>query len=298
MPPGCGQCQLHAHAAGARPHIPQSIGRLHGQLGQRRRPHLLLGHGHLSPVEGFIREAGHPPGRLRKMLHKQNAQACKLLLRKLLRRAEQDLLLRPAQLFAHQHMGIAQPGSSQSAAEGGRRFCPAGQEKHRLSPGCQALGHRVAGTAVGRDQLPLLPGAAHRSGQQLNAGKPRQHPAGDAKGPQHRQQLGRTGVKPGVAAVHKGSIHLRVSRQRGKDILRLIQGLPVIRAALRQLFQQALCPQDQSGVLQGGKALRGQAFRRARPHPDECDHCSISLQCVRICSAVSPCSAGRRMTMS
>ena len=48
----------------------------------------------------------------------------------------------------------------------------------------------------------------------------------------------------------------------------------------------------------GGKALRGQAFRRARPHPDECDHCSISLQCVRICSAVSPCSAGRRMTMS
>ena len=218
-------------------------------------------------MEGFIWEAGHPPGRLRKMLHKQNAQACKLLLRKLLRRAEHDLLLCPAQLFAHQHMGIAQPGGSQPAAEGGRRFCPAGQEKHRLSPGRQALGHRVAGTAVGRDQLPLLPGAAHRSGQQLNAGKPRQHPAGDAKSPQHRQQLGRTGVKPGVAAVHKGSIHLRVSRQRGKDILRLIQGLPVFRAALRQLFQQALCPQDQSGVLQGGKALRSQAFRRADPIP-------------------------------
>ncbi len=102
------------------------------------------------PIANFtIREAGHPPGRLRKMLHKQNAQACKLLLRKLLRRAEQDLFLCPAQLFAHQHMGIAQPGGSQSAAEGGRRFCPAGQEKHRLSPGRQAFGHRVAGTAVG-----------------------------------------------------------------------------------------------------------------------------------------------------
>ena len=60
MPLRGGQCQLHAHAAGARPHIPQGIAGLHGQLGQRRRPHLLLGHGHLSPVEGFIREAGHP----------------------------------------------------------------------------------------------------------------------------------------------------------------------------------------------------------------------------------------------
>ena len=148
-------------------------------------------------------------------------------------------------------MGIAQPGSSQYTAEGGRRFCPAGQEKHRLSP---AVRH----SATGSQAQPWAETSFHscqerptRSGQQLNAGKPRQHPAGDAKGPQHRQQLGRTGVKPGVAAVHKGSIHLRVSRQRGKDILRLIQGLPVFRAALRQLFQQALCPQDQSGVLQG-----------------------------------------------
>ena len=167
------------------------------------------------------------------MFHKQNAQACKLLLRKLLRRAEQDLLLCPAQLFPHQHMGIAQPGSSQPAAEGGRRFCPAGQEKHGLSPGRQAFGHRVAGTAVGRDQLPLLPGAAHRSGQQLNAGKPRQHPAGDAKGPQHRQQLGRTGVKPGVAAVQNSGVCIRLCGKTRKDFLRLIHGFAVVSAPRR-----------------------------------------------------------------
>ena len=49
--------------------------------------------------------------------------------------SEQDLLLCPAQLFAHQHMGIAQPGSSQPAAEGGDVYKRQSFTSTSLAPG-------------------------------------------------------------------------------------------------------------------------------------------------------------------
>ena len=135
-------------------------------------------------------------------------------------------------------MGLPQSGGGQGAAEGGRGLGAAGQEEDRSAIRRQALGHRVAGTAVGGDEFPVLPGAADRRREQLNAGDAGQDAAGDAAGPQHGQQPGSPGIKSGVAAVQQGCVSLRMLRKAGQDLFRLVQRLPVFGAAVRQVLQQ------------------------------------------------------------
>lgn len=283
--------------AGTGPHVPQGVGGAHGQFGQRGGPHFLLGHGHLAPDEDLIRQAGGAAFRVHGMFHQQDAQGSKGLPGQFLRGAKVDLFVRRAKVFAHKGVGIAQPGGGQRGTQGGRGLGPAGEKEYGFM--VHAGGHRVAGTAVGRNKSPVLPGAAYGGGQQLYAGKAGQNPAGDAKGPQHGQQLGCAGVEPGIAAVHQRNFLVRVRGQTGQNFVRFVQGLPVSGAALRQCGQQPLCAQNAVGTLQGGKTLCGQAAGGAGAHTNECDHpFSTSLQRVRICSAVSPVSAGRRITMS
>ena len=157
---GCRQRKLHAHTAGACAHIPQSVGGHYRQLCQRSSAHLLLGHGHLAPDEAFVREARRTQLRQIKVFHQKHAEWCKALPRQLCSRAVADGFRLGAKVFAHHAVGFAHTGIGQLLAQRGGRFSAAGEEVHRTVH--HALGHRVAGAAMGRDQLPVLPRTAQR----------------------------------------------------------------------------------------------------------------------------------------
>ena len=268
------QCQLHAHTARACPHVPQDIRRLHGQLCQCGGTHLLLGHRHLAPDEAFVREARRAEMRDIEVFHQKHAERCKTLPRQLCRRAVADGLFPGAKVFAHQCVHLAHAGIGQLPAEGGRCFGPAGEEKDGAL--CHALRHRVAGTAVGRHQLPVLPWAAQRRRQQLDAGNARIHPRRDAQRPQGREQAGRTGIKPGVPAVKHGGILPGSLRQRLKDLGRLIEGKLPGSAFGREARQQPLCAKHKARPAHSVLRLHRQSLPAAASHTDQCDHFKIS----------------------
>ena len=80
LPGRGGQRQLNADTAGSRAHVPQDVSGAHGQLGQHRGAHLLLGHRRFAAEEGIIRQARHAAGGGRAWLDQQHAQRRKLLL--------------------------------------------------------------------------------------------------------------------------------------------------------------------------------------------------------------------------
>ena len=55
-------------------------------------------------------------------------------------------------------------------------------------------------------------------------------------------------------------------RKAGKDLLRLVQGLPVFGAAVRQVLQQPPGSYDKVGLLQGRKPFGGQGAGQPGPH--------------------------------
>ena len=214
------------------------------------------------------------------MLYQQYTERGKGLLRQLPGGAKADLLLRGAKVLTHNGVRLPQPRRRKGAAEGGRGLGAPGEEEHRRV--CHALRHRVAGAAVGGHQFPVLPWSAKGGAEELYAGYAGDDPCRQPKAPQQGQQSGCPGVEAGVPAVQDRRFP-DLSRAKGsEDILRFVQRQPVVRAALRQLCQQALCPQDQVCSAQGGFSLGGKKAGGACPHSYQCDHNSISLQRTRI----------------
>ena len=129
---------------------------------------------------------------------------------------------------------------------------------------------------MGRDQLPVLPGAAQRCREQLHTGNTGVHPGRDAQRPQRREQAGRAGVKPGVAAVEHGSVLPGVLRQRFKDVGGLVERELPGGAVCGQARQQPLCAEHKARAAHSGLRLRGEGFPFTAAHTDQCDHCNIS----------------------
>ena len=208
------------------------------------------------------------------VFHQKHAERCKTLPRQFCRRAVADGLFPGAKVFAHQCVHLAHAGIGQLPAEGGGCFGPASEEKDGAL--CHALCHRGAGTAVGRHQLPVLPWAAQRRRQQLNAGNARIHPRRDAQRPQGREQAGRAGIKPGVPAVKHGSILPGGLRQRLKNLGRLIEGKLPGSALGRETRQQPLCAKHKARPAHSVLRLHRQSLPSAASHTDQCDHFKIS----------------------
>ena len=91
------------------------------------------------------------------MFHQQDAQGSKGLPGQFLRGAKVDFFVGSAKVFAYKGVGIAQPGGGQRGTQGGRGLGPAGEKEYGFM--VHAGGYRVAGTAVGRNKSPALPGA-------------------------------------------------------------------------------------------------------------------------------------------
>ena len=77
-------------------------------------------------------------------------------------KAKADGFCRGAKVFAHKGVSSAQPGGGQFGTKGGRGVPAAGEEKHLWMR--QNLGYGVAGAAMGRYQLQVLPRASHFCG--------------------------------------------------------------------------------------------------------------------------------------
>ena len=175
-----GKGQFQADTAGACPHVPGGFPGAESQLGQGLGPDGLFGHGDgLGPGEGAVGPAGGagsgPGGRLGQQ-HRQGPEGplCQLT-----GCAAGEGLIGAAQVLPHRHRQVFQACLGQTGAEvGGAGALAAGEEKHRPAPADG--GHRVAAGAVGRHQLPVLPGPAQPGRQQLDAGNPRHHFGGDS----------------------------------------------------------------------------------------------------------------------
>ncbi len=264
MPARCGQRQFDADASGPGPDIPKGICRPDSQLRQCGGADFLLRHGDLSPDEGIIREAGARRAGRTVCSMSRTLRGAQAFAARACAVPNARCSCGGTEVFTYDRMGVPKAYIGQFGAEGGGRFGAAGQEEHRAAFGGQALGCRVTGTAVGRDELPILPRAANGRREKLHAGNTGQHPRRNAEGPQHGQQLGSTGIKPGVAAVKKGRICCRKLGKAGQNILRFIEGFPVLGAAGGQMLQQPFCPDDEVGALQGNKPLRREQFRWCR----------------------------------
>ena len=129
---------------------------------------------------------------------------------------------------------------------------------------------------MGRNQFPVLPWAAQRRRQQLDAGSARIHPRRDAQRPQGREQAGRAGIKPGVPAVKHGSILPGGLCQRLKDLGRLIEGKLPGSALGREARQQPLCAKHKACPAHSVLRLHRQSLPAAASHTDQCDHFKIS----------------------
>ena len=77
-------------------------------------------------------------------------------------KAKADGFCRGAKVFAHKGVSSAQPGGGQFGAKGGRGVLATGKKKYLWMR--QNFGYRVADTAMGRYQLPVLPRASHSGG--------------------------------------------------------------------------------------------------------------------------------------
>ena len=155
---GRSQRHFHTDTAGARTHIPQGIVRAHGQLCQHGGADLLLGHRRFAAEKHFIRQAGGAARRRGAALRQQHAQRRELLLRQRGHCVGHKALGIAAEVFPHGRYDLAVPGCCQPGAECRGRLTAACQEErwHALL----ARSYRIAGAAVGRYELPILPGAA------------------------------------------------------------------------------------------------------------------------------------------
>ena len=140
---------------------------------QRGGTDFLFGHRHFAPRKGFVRQALGTAGRHLGHLHQQHAQALEMAGGQLAHRAGINFLLRGPQVFAHGGGQLSKALCRQLGTKGGGALAAARQKERRLA--LHALGHRVAGAAMGRDELPVLPGAAQRGREHLHAGKAGQH---------------------------------------------------------------------------------------------------------------------------
>ena len=91
-----------------------------------------------------------------------------------------------------------------------------------------------------------------------------------------REQAGRAGIKPGVAAVEHGGVLPGVLRQRFKDVGRLVEGKLLRGAVCGQTRQQPFCAEHKARAAHGSLCLCGKGFPSAAAHTDQCDHCNIS----------------------
>ena len=267
--PAVGEGQLQTDAAGARPDVPDRLAGADSQGGQHLRPDGLLGHRHsVRPGKGVVRPAGGAGGQARRGLGQQHRQGRKAAPRHLAGRPGGDALAGQGQLLPHRHRQVSQAGGGELPAQaGGARRPAAGQEKDRRA--AADGGHRVAGRAVGRDQLPPLPGAAEGRRQQLYAGEPRRHPGGDAPLFQKVQQAGRAGIKAGVPAVEGGG-RPPGGQQGVQHVGRADSRQAAGRILRRQSVQQALRPRDADRPPEGRRPLGGEGCGR-RPHPHQGD---------------------------
>ena len=188
------------------------------------------------------------------------------------------------------------PGIGQRAAEGRRGLAAAGQEKGGLSGAADRC--RVTAAAMSTDQLPVLPWAVQRRRQKLHAGYSRLHRIGQScrvKGAAERRC---PRVKPGIPAENNRCSGNISALQTGADLLRLVQGSTVRRTFCRQLFQKTARTKDQLRTKKRVPPCRRQASAGAAAHANECDFHNSSLHRCKIASAHSPCSMGRRSTIS
>ena len=151
---------------------------------------------------------------------------------------------------------------------------------------------------MGRYELPILPGAAQCRRQQLHAGHARLHRIGGTCGVQCTAERPRPGVKPGVPAENDRRLLAVGLLQQCANFVRFVEGGSVVGAAIGQVLQQAACPDDQPRALQCGQPAHRQASGCPTTHAHQCDPHKISLHRCKIVSALSPCSSGRRSTMS
>ena len=266
--PAVGKGQFQADAAGAGPHVPGCLPGADGQLGQGLGPDGLFGHGDgLGPGEGAVGPAGSPGGGPGGRLSQQHRQGPEGLPGQFCRCAGGDGLAGAGQVFPHRHRQLSQPRLSQPGAEvGGAGALAAGEEKHRfpLAEG----GHRVAAGAVGRHQLPVLPGPAQPGRQQLDAGNPRHHPGGDSLLGQPFQQARRPRIKAGVPAV-EGRTGPGGLQHRRQYILKPGGGHPLGGVVGGQGVQQPPGPYNPGGFPQGLVPFRGEGGHRG-PQPHQC----------------------------
>ena len=187
-------------------------------------------------------------------------------------------------------------GIGQRAAEGRRGLAAAGQEKGRLSVAADRC--RVTTAAVSADQLPVLPGAVQRRRQKLHTGYSRLHRIGQScriKGTAERRC---PRVKTGISAKNNRCIVNISALQTGAYLLHLVQGSTVRRTFCRELLQKTARAEDQLRAQKRVPPCRRQACGGAAAHANECDLHNSSLHRCKIASAHSPCSMGRRSTIS
>ena len=155
-------------------------------------------------------------------------------------RAGINFLLRGPQVLAHGGGQLSKALCRQLGTKGGGALAAARQKERRLA--LHALGHRVAGAAMGRDELPVLPGAAQCGREHLHAGKAGQHHRLISLCLQTLHQCRSPGVKPGVAAVQERGVLTPGGVEQLQYFIRQVGGGTVLRAASRQGRQQPTGP--------------------------------------------------------
>ena len=186
---------FQGYAAGARAHVPADGVFREPQLAEADGPHLALGHGHgLLPLEHAVREAGGQHRVGAGILDQHGAEAVKVLLRQLFRRAGSELFIGIAEPLPHVDGHMAEAGLREADAEGPRPVVPAHQGEDAavtahvgssvMLSAVEAYGHHVL---VGGAQLRAEAAEGAETGQH-------RHPAEIQQG----QQLLRAAEKPAV----------------------------------------------------------------------------------------------------
>ena len=263
------------------------------ELGDAEAADLLLGHGHLPPLEGVVRDARGGVGTADRVvvLRQHHGKAVKVPPRQFPGGAPGDGLVAVAQPLPYRDADVSHAPVPQLPAQISDPVIAAGEDKGASV--ALDLPRGIVGAAVGRYQVDVLPGGVAPGTEVHQAADPRQglHLVSLQQGV---EVLG-PGIKTDISAEeHRyGPCALRgdglgdVFRQDRPDQL-----LP------RIALQEPGRADEQAALVNGPPGRQGQGVRISHPNANQIDlHRSIILTIVSCISSMSsPCSSTGRST--